>query len=149
MGPYGTPWDHMPAKLCARLFPFLGWKIWIFGLSGVLWNFDFFKAFLGVRTGPSGFLDVLASCLPNKNDENDGLRVLSCPCIFGVWIFENISSFQACRGWISRAAVFRGCFCEPEVQLAPPSCPSSCVEALCGRALCGTGSLKGLSLIHI
>ena len=53
----------MPAKLCARFFPFLGWKIWIFGLFGVLWNFDFFRAFLGVRTGPNGFLDVLASFL--------------------------------------------------------------------------------------
>ena len=55
--------EAFPAKLCARFFPFLGWKIWIFGLFGILWNFDIFMVFLGVRTGPNGFLDVLASFL--------------------------------------------------------------------------------------
>ena len=49
--------------------------------------------------------------------ENGGLRVMSGPCMFGVWIFEHTSTFRACRGLISRAAVFRGCFCELEVSI--------------------------------
>ena len=66
--PMPKPWPETqfrqyPAKLCACFFPFLGWKIMIFWLSGVLWNFDFFRAFLGVRTGPTCFPDVLASFL--------------------------------------------------------------------------------------
>ena len=46
--------------------PFWGWKILVFGLSGVLWNFDLFRAFLGVRTGPTCFPDVLASFSAKK-----------------------------------------------------------------------------------
>ena len=36
------------------------------GLFKVLWNLDLCMDFLGVRTGPNGFLDLLASFLPKK-----------------------------------------------------------------------------------
>ena len=106
-----------PTKLCACFFLFWDVLFIYFVVFRVLWIFDFFVGFLGVRTSPNGFLDLLASFLVKellKMMDWGSCHALVCS-EFG---FSNIHRlFGALGAWFPEPLCSR-CFRKTEVRVA-------------------------------